>query len=128
MTNSDPHYTDDGNKLARDYGVRPQGLIELGRLAQQADAHCDERYSRASELVSNGTSSSGSAAAPPKKRRPGAMINLATVTAMYTGRELPKGPVRSSNWETQPLSEVQLECTHATLLPILRLLIVGFSN
>lgn len=45
-----------------------------------------------------------------KPRKPGAMIALATVTAMYTGRSLNKGPVRSSNWEKEPLSEEQLEC------------------
>ncbi|KLO15508.1 hypothetical protein SCHPADRAFT_927119 [Schizopora paradoxa] len=44
-----------------------------------------------------------------KPRKPGAMIALATITAMYTGRSLNKGPVRSSNWERDPLTEEQLE-------------------
>ena len=45
-------------------------------------------------------------------RKPGYMISLATITAMYTDRKLEKGPVRTSNWETQPLSSKQLECTY----------------
>ena len=43
-------------------------------------------------------------------RKPGFMISLATITAMYTEHSLSKGPVRTSNWEVQPLRENQLEC------------------
>ncbi|KAL5513500.1 hypothetical protein ACEPAH_3899 [Sanghuangporus vaninii] len=97
----------DGKKLARDYGVHPQGLIELGGLARQADADYVERYFRASEVIQK---TACTIADPrPKMRKPGAKINLATVTAMYTGCELPKGPVRTSNWEIQPLNKTQLD-------------------
>ncbi|KAL5531107.1 hypothetical protein ACEPAG_3983 [Sanghuangporus baumii] len=97
----------DGKKLARDYGVHPQGLIELGGLARQADADYVERYFRASEVIQK--TSCTIADPKPKMRKPGAKINLATVTAMYTGCELPKGPVRTSDWEIQPLNEKQLD-------------------
>lgn len=53
-----------------------------------------------------------------KPRKPGAMIALATITAMYTGRSLNKGPVRSSNWERDPLTEEQLECESCRLVHI----------
>ncbi|KAL5536567.1 hypothetical protein ACEPAF_389 [Sanghuangporus sanghuang] len=97
----------DGKKLARDYGVHPQGLIELGGLARQADADYVERYFRASEVIQKTVCTITDPR--PKMRKPGAKINLATVTAMYTGCELPKGPVRTSNWEIQPLNETQLD-------------------
>lgn len=47
---------------------------------------------------------------PATRRKPGTMLNLAVVTAMYTGCTLSKGPVRVSNWEARPLGEAQLEC------------------
>ncbi|KAL5492760.1 hypothetical protein ACEPAI_4207 [Sanghuangporus weigelae] len=97
----------DGKKLARDYGVHAQGLIELGGLARQADADYVERYFRASEVIQK---MACTIAVPnPKMRKPGVRINLATVTAMYTGCELPKGPVRTSDWEIQPLNVTQLD-------------------
>ncbi|EJD00121.1 uncharacterized protein FOMMEDRAFT_30783 [Fomitiporia mediterranea MF3/22] len=100
----------DGNKLARDYGVRPQGLIELGALIRQADKHYLERYYQASaSLRPAGSGTVSTRQSPKTKRRPGTLINLATVIAMYTGKELSKGSVRTSNWEGVPLSEAQLE-------------------
>ena len=53
---------------------------------------------------------------PSKRRKPGAMMNLAAVVAMYTGCTLQKGPVRVSNWEAKPLNEEQLECTPSILI------------
>lgn len=93
---------DDGNKLFTDYGIRAQGLVELGTLARQADSHYLERYFQATDV--NGTLDSS------KRRKPGAMMKLASVVAMYTGFTLQKGPVRMSNWEARPLNEEQLEC------------------
>ncbi|KAI5120394.1 hypothetical protein M0805_000173 [Coniferiporia weirii] len=112
----------DGIKLARDYNVRPQGLVELGGLARQADPGYVERYFRFCEpkhissktkVVSSGAVDTDPSAPPsapaPKMRKPGYMISLATITAMYTERALAKGSVRTSNWEAQPLSDAQLE-------------------
>lgn len=65
------------------------------------------------DVVSTNSSAPAEDAVPEatvKLRKPGFMISLATITAMYTGCELAKGPVRSSNWEARPLSEEQLEC------------------
>ncbi|KAH8112253.1 hypothetical protein DFH11DRAFT_515747 [Phellopilus nigrolimitatus] len=124
----------DGIKLARDYKVRPQGLVELGGLLRQADVDYVERYFRFAEPKpakpafmtpkANNTNSNTSimsakadkaSEATPKNtpalkmRKPGSMISLAVVTAMYMERGLSKGPVRVSNWEARPLSEEQLE-------------------
>lgn len=104
--------------MARDYNVRPQGLVELGGLARQADAGYVERYFTYATPKSPPVAASTSASTDgstgettaPKMRKPGFMISLATITAMYTERSLSKGPVRTSNWEAQPLSEAQLEC------------------
>ena len=125
------YFEDDGIKLSRDYGVRAQGLVELGGLARQADADYVERYfkfapppkksaspiassasasaSKEKEAENNGNKATGEPPAP-KMRKPGFMISLATITAMYTEHSLSKGPVRTSNWEVQPLRENQLEC------------------
>lgn len=99
---------DDGKKLARDYGVRPKALVELGGLARQADTHYVERYFRATEVLQKPSCTVTETEISAQK--PGAKINLATITVMYTGCALPKGPVRISDWETQPLSETQLDC------------------
>ncbi|KIK96913.1 hypothetical protein PAXRUDRAFT_825475 [Paxillus rubicundulus Ve08.2h10] len=64
----------DGEKLYRDFGICAQGLVELGALARRADNKFTAVYNR--EIVS-----------------------LSKMVAMYLGRSLLKGKVRTSNWE-----------------------------
>lgn len=95
-------------------------MVELGGLARQADPDYVERYFKYAELKpvvkttkSPSASSAVSGTEPepePKMRKPGFMISLARITAMYTECKLLKGPVRTSNWEALPLSDTQLEC------------------
>lgn len=59
----------DGDKLYRDYGIVPKNLVELGRMASQAD--------------------------PSLTYRP----TLASLVGHYLGRCLDKGNVRVSDWE-----------------------------
>jgi len=140
-------------RLAADFGFRPQGLVELGGLARQADPGPRgyiEKYFRvtnpdyvdryleelekenmpnASKTATDDIQCDSEASPPtppdaetvekttvPPPRKPGSMIALATITSMYTQRSLNKGPVRSSNWEKNPLSEEQLECTYYFIL------------
>ena len=86
--------------------MRPQGLVELGGLARQADSRFAERHFRATDLTG--------IMDPSKAQKPKGMTNLASVVAMYTGCTLEKGPVRVSNWEAKPLNEEQLECALQT--------------
>ncbi|KAF9224733.1 ribonuclease H-like protein [Gyrodon lividus] len=64
----------DGEKLYRDFGIRARGLVELGALASRADDKFASMYNR--EIVS-----------------------LSKMVAMYLGKTLLKGKVRTSNWE-----------------------------
>ncbi|KAF8557464.1 ribonuclease H-like protein [Imleria badia] len=64
----------DGEKLFRDFGIRARGLVELGAFATKADDTFSTIYNR--EIVS-----------------------LAKMVAMYLGKTLLKGKVRTSNWE-----------------------------
>ncbi|KAH9915179.1 ribonuclease H-like domain-containing protein [Epithele typhae] len=70
----------DGHKLYRDYGVRAAGLVELGTFAR----HTDPAF--------------------PFNR---SIVALAKIVKQYTHKTLSKGPVRTSNWEAQPLSQEQ---------------------
>lgn len=76
--------TDDGDKLYRDFGIRAQGLVELGALAMKADDKFKSVYNR--EIVS-----------------------LAKMVAMYLGKTLSKGSVRTSNWEAE-LNTKMVQC------------------
>ncbi|KAG9313751.1 ribonuclease H-like protein [Chiua virens] len=64
----------DGEKLYRDFGIRAKGLVELGAIATQADTNFCSVYNRD-------------------------VVSLAKMVAMYLGRTLLKGKVRTSNWE-----------------------------
>ncbi|KIJ59879.1 hypothetical protein HYDPIDRAFT_43722 [Hydnomerulius pinastri MD-312] len=66
----------DGEKLYRDFGIRARGLVELGALAGKADENFRSVYNR--EIVS-----------------------LAKMVAMYLGKTLLKGSVRTANWEAE---------------------------
>ncbi|KAH7882896.1 ribonuclease H-like domain-containing protein [Phlebopus sp. FC_14] len=74
LLRSHAHSTDDGGKLYRDFGICARGLVELGALAKKADDNFTSVYNR--EIVS-----------------------LAKMVAMYLGKTLLKGKVRTSNWE-----------------------------
>lgn len=82
--------SDDGEKLYRDFGIRAKGLVELGAFAIKADDKFSSIYNR--EIVS-----------------------LAKMVAMYLGRTLLKGKVRTSNWEAD-LSRGMVECKAACRL------------
>lgn len=121
--------------------MRPQNLVELGGLARQADKDYVDRFFRYSvpKLVpekkeSAQTSVRGDVGREPisiepqvqaKRRKPGYMISLEVITAMYTDLRLWKNSARTSNWEEMPLSETQLECEYSNsfsvgLLSLLR--------
>ncbi|KIJ33547.1 hypothetical protein M422DRAFT_35468 [Sphaerobolus stellatus SS14] len=73
----------DGKKLFRDYGISPKGLVDLGDLMHYVDKeHMATRN---------------------RKRIP-----LQEIVEYYTDHTLDKGPVRTSNWELNPLSHEQL--------------------
>lgn len=72
----------DGHKLVNDFGVFPENLVELGAFALQADP----KFSSFS-------------------KRP--ITALSKMVDRYTGKILDKGKVRTSNWETNPLSASQ---------------------
>ena len=65
-----------------------QNLVNLGPLAWHVDARFHFQHGR------RGTS-------------------LAKTVIHFLDRVLPKGPVRTSNWERTPLTEVQRECAYA---------------
>lgn len=71
----------DGQKLFRDYGVTARGLVDLGSMSEQADV------------------------SPSATKR----VALATLVGRYLGRNLNKGPVRMSDWESVPLSPAQIK-------------------
>ncbi|KZV67134.1 ribonuclease H-like protein [Peniophora sp. CONT] len=80
------HYTEsDGAKLRDDYGILPKGLINLMPLARQVDPNF---------LVLH----------PPVRN-----VTLAEMVLFYLNRTLPKGHVRVSNWELNPLTRAQQE-------------------
>ncbi|EIW53709.1 ribonuclease H-like protein [Trametes versicolor FP-101664 SS1] len=72
----------DGQKLFRDYGILARNLVELGAVARQVDPSFAKAHKRS-------------------------IVSLAKVVETYTQKTLSKGPVRTSNWETKPLSESQ---------------------
>ena len=82
--------TDDAEKLLRDFGIFSRGLVELGALALVADG-----------------------AAFPYKR---AIVSLAKMVALYTGKQLLKDDVRTSDWE-RPLGAEQIQCSSASFIP-----------
>ena len=75
-------FLDDGQKLFRDFGLLPAGLIELGALARLADPAFSQTYHRN-------------------------IVALAKVVEFYTHKALDKGKVRTSDWEAK-LSNVQI--------------------
>ena len=72
--------TGDATKLLGDYGIQMKGILELSDVARHYDPEFQSRR-----------------------------ISLANIVARYLGKELQKGPVRCSNWETK-LNEEQMEC------------------
>jgi hypothetical protein len=126
---------DDGEKLVRDFGVRCAGLVELGAIARVADPRGApppvDLSGRDEPPVPDGPASSP---APVKKAAPAqtadaavralrargfpyarAIVALAKMVALYTGRQLLKDDVRTSDWE-RPLDARQRLC--ASLLPL----------
>ncbi|KAI0768322.1 ribonuclease H-like domain-containing protein [Trametes elegans] len=94
----------DGQKLFRDFGILARSLVELGTLAHVADPSFANAYRRK-------------------------IVSLARVVEMYTQKTLPKGKVRTSNWETRPLSEEQqyyaANDAHCALMVYNRLLAIA---
>ena len=76
------HLPDDGQKLFRDFGLLPAGLVELGALAHLADPTFRQTYNRN-------------------------IVALAKVVEYYTHKTLDKGKVRTSDWEAK-LSTTQI--------------------
>jgi hypothetical protein len=72
----------DATKLSKDFGIKMKGKLELVDVARYYD---------------------------PDFRIPGRYISLANIVAKYLGKEMCKGPVRTSNWEAA-LNEEQMEC------------------
>ncbi|KAI1790059.1 ribonuclease H-like protein [Ganoderma leucocontextum] len=72
----------DGQKLFRDFGILPTGLVELGALARLADPKFSQTYNRN-------------------------IVALAKVVEYYTHKTLDKGKVRTSDWEAK-LSHAQI--------------------
>ncbi|KAM5539759.1 hypothetical protein V8D89_006572 [Ganoderma adspersum] len=72
----------DGQKLFRDFGLLPAGLVELGALAHLADPTFRQTYNRN-------------------------IVALAKVVEFYTHKTLDKGNVRTSDWEAK-LSNTQI--------------------
>ncbi|KAI0689752.1 ribonuclease H-like domain-containing protein [Cerioporus squamosus] len=72
----------DGQKLFRDFGLLPAGLVELGGLARQADPTFSQSFNRSN-------------------------VALAKVVERYTGKTLDKGKVRTSDWKAK-LSQQQI--------------------
>ncbi|RPD70687.1 ribonuclease H-like protein [Lentinus tigrinus ALCF2SS1-7] len=72
----------DGQKLFRDFGLLPAGLVELGALARQADPTFSQSFNRS-------------------------IVALAKVVERYTHKTLDKGKVRTSDWEAK-LSQPQI--------------------
>ncbi|KAH9848042.1 ribonuclease H-like domain-containing protein [Lenzites betulinus] len=72
----------DGQKLFRDYGILARNLVELGAVARHVDPEFAKAHKRS-------------------------IVSLAKVVEVYTQKTLEKGNVRTSNWETKPLSENQ---------------------
>ncbi|KAI0717859.1 ribonuclease H-like domain-containing protein [Cerioporus squamosus] len=66
----------DGQKLFRDFGLLPAGLVELGGLARQADPTFSQSFNRS-------------------------IVALAKVVERYTGKTLDKGKVRTSDWKAK---------------------------
>ncbi|KAG8908670.1 hypothetical protein FRC01_007311, partial [Tulasnella sp. 417] len=77
--------TGDAKKLFADWGIQAQGIVELAMLAWQVD-----RQTLESHGIKTG------------------WTTLANMVGMYLGRVLPKGEVRTGNWE-KPLDELQME-------------------
>ncbi|KZT22909.1 ribonuclease H-like protein [Neolentinus lepideus HHB14362 ss-1] len=75
----------DAIKLYADYGISAKELLDLKVLAYSADLQYRKIFGKTN-------------------------VSLARIVSMYTGKELSKGPVRTSNWE-QVLSNLQKECT-----------------
>jgi hypothetical protein len=82
-----PSNAGDGEKLFNDYGVFAANLVELGGVANQVDPAFAAKFKRQ-------------------------MVALAKMVEFYEQKLLPKGSVRSSDWETVPLTEEQLECEY----------------
>ncbi|KAF8452421.1 ribonuclease H-like domain-containing protein [Boletus edulis BED1] len=95
----------DGEKLFRDFGIQARGLVELGVFAAKADDTFSSVYNR--EIVS-----------------------LAKMVAMYLGKTLLKGKVRTSNWEAN-LSDKMVEYAandcHCALMVYARLQEIAFQ-
>lgn len=85
--------TGDGEKLYHDYGILARCLVELAGAARDADAVFAARY-----------------------RRP--MVALAKMVEWYERKLLPKGSVRTSDWERDPLDAEQIECLFRVFLVI----------
>ncbi|OSD00619.1 ribonuclease H-like protein [Trametes coccinea BRFM310] len=97
----------DGQKLFRDYGILARGLVELGAVARRADPAFSQTYKRS-------------------------IVSLARVVEMYTQKTLPKGKVRTSNWEAVPLTEEQkfyaANDAHCALMVYNRLKAIAAEN
>ncbi|KIJ05572.1 hypothetical protein PAXINDRAFT_93282 [Paxillus involutus ATCC 200175] len=96
----------DGEKLYRDFGIRAQGLVELGALATRADNKFASMYNR--EIVS-----------------------LSKMVAMYLGKTLLKGKVRTSNWEADlstQMVEYAANDAHCALMVYNKLLQIAATS
>lgn len=81
---------DDGEKLCRDHAVVAKNLVELSKVAKQADSRYDVRFNIF-----------------PGRRWP---VGLANMVEEYLNKKIDKGPIRLSNWENNPLTEEQKTC------------------
>ncbi|KAG8910376.1 hypothetical protein FRC01_006368, partial [Tulasnella sp. 417] len=75
----------DAKKLFTDWGIQAQGIVELAMLAWEVDRQTLKSYG-----INTG------------------WTTLANLVGIYLGRVLPKGEVRTGNWE-KPLDELQME-------------------
>lgn len=79
--------TDDVLKLYRDFGILSRACVELGAMVRHADPDFGKIYKRN-------------------------IVSLDKMAAMYLKKTLAKPPVRTSNWEMQPLSLEQITCMY----------------
>ena len=80
------YFSGDALKLHRDFGILCRSVSELGALARLIDPEFAQAH--------NG-------------RR---IVSLKEMVQVYLQKELLKGEAQTSNWETKPLSSVQLTC------------------
>ncbi|KAI0795591.1 ribonuclease H-like domain-containing protein [Abortiporus biennis] len=74
----------DGVKLYNDFGILAAGLVELGSLAHIADPQFSTIHSRQ-------------------------IVSLHKMVARYTSKHLDKNDARTSNWEANGLSQMQID-------------------